>query len=85
MLVSDNPVVQDQGIVLGDDIVAVDQASLDLIRKAPPLPQSKAEGIRLKKGEDILTAIHKKNARVQIKSGEKMGLGKAAYQLIMVK
>lgn len=85
MLVSDNPVVQDQGIVLGDDIVAVEQASLDLIRKAPPLPQSKAEGVKLKKGEDVLTAIHKKNARVQIEFAEKMGLGQTTYRLVAVK
>jgi len=85
MLVSDNPVVQDQGIVLGDDIVAVEQASLDLIKKAPPLPQSKAERIKLKKGEDVLTAIHKKDARVQIQSAEKMGLGKTGYRLVRVK
>lgn len=85
MLVSDNPVVQDQGIVLGDDIVAVEQASLDLIRKAPPLPQSKAEGIKIKKGEDVLTAIHKKDAGLQIEAAEKMGLGVKAYQLIRVR
>ncbi len=82
MLVSDNPVVQDQGIVLGEDIVAVDQASLDLIQKAPPLPQSKAEGIQLKKGEDILTAIHKKDARVQIEAAEKKELGTKTYRLV---
>lgn len=85
MLVSDNPVIQDQGIVLGDDIVAVEQASLDLIRKAPPLPQSKAEGIELKKGQDVLTAIHKKDAALQIETAEKMGLGKTAYQMIAVR
>ncbi|MGB2698451.1 MAG: DUF362 domain-containing protein [Candidatus Zixiibacteriota bacterium] len=85
MLMSDNPVVQDQGIILGDDIVAVDQASMDLIRKAPPLPQSKAEGIRLKRGEDVLTAIHKKDALVQIKSAEKKGLGRKTYSLIEVR
>ncbi len=85
MLMSDNPVVQDQGIVLGDDIVAVEQASLDLIRKAPPLPQSRAEGLKLKKGEDVLTAIHKKDAALQIKSAEKLGLGKTDYHLIAVR
>ncbi len=84
MLVSDNPVVQDQGIVLGDEIVAVEKASLDLIRKAPPLPQSKAEGIKLKKGEDVLTAMHKKDAELQIETAGKMGLGNTAYQIIEV-
>ncbi len=84
MAVSDTPVVQDQGILLGDDIVAIDKASLDLIAKAQPLPQSKAEGIKVEEGSDVLSMIHRKNAKIQIEAAEKMGLGKMAYQLISV-
>jgi uncharacterized Fe-S center protein len=82
MAVSDTPVVQDQGILLGDDIVAIDKASLDLIAKALPLPQSKAEGMKVEKGSDVLSMIHKKDAKIQIKAAEKMELGKSDYQLI---
>lgn len=85
MAVSDTPVVQDQGILLGDDIVAIDKASLDLIAKAQPLPQSKGEGIKVKKDSDVLSMIHRKNAKIQIKAAEKMGLGKSDYQLVKVK
>jgi hypothetical protein len=81
MAVSDNPLIQDQGILIGDDIVAIETATLDLIKKAIPLPQSKAEGIELKKGQDILSALHKKDASVQIKEAEKLGLGKSDYNL----
>jgi len=84
MAVSDTPVVQDQGILLGDDIVAIDKASLDLIAKAQPLPQSKAEGMKVEEGSDVLSMIHKKNAKVQIEAAEKMGLGKMAYELVHV-
>ena len=84
MAVSDTPVVQDQGILLGDDIVAVEKASLDLIAKAQPLPQSKAEGIKVEEGSDILSMINRKNAKIQIEAAEKMGLGKSDYQLVKV-
>jgi len=82
MAVSDTPVVQDQGILLSDDIVAIDKASLDLIAKAQPLPQSKAEGLKIKKGSDVLTALHGKDSKTQIDAAEKMGLGKSDYKLI---
>lgn len=80
MAVSDTPVVQDQGILLGDDIVAIDKASLDLIAKAEPLPQSKGEGIKVKEDSDVLSMIHRKNAKIQIEAAEKMGLGKSNYK-----
>jgi uncharacterized Fe-S center protein len=84
MATSDTPVVQDQGILLGDDIVAIDKASLDLIAKAQPLPQSKAEGMKVEKGSDVFSMIHRKNAKIQIESAEKMGLGKSDYKLIQI-
>jgi len=84
MAVSDTPVVQDQGILLSDDIVAIDKASLDLIAKAQPLPQSKAEGLKIKKGSDVFTMLHGKDSKIQIKTAERMGLGKSDYKLIEV-
>ncbi len=84
MAMSDTPVIQDQGILLSDDIVAIDQASLDLIAAAKPLPQSRAEGLKVKKGSDILSAIHGKDSKTQIKAAAKMGLGKSDYKLIEV-
>jgi len=84
MAMSDTPVVQDQGILLGDDIVAIDKASLDLISKAQPLPQSKAEGMKVEEGSDVLSMINRKNAKIQIEAAEKMGLGKMEYELVCV-
>jgi uncharacterized Fe-S center protein len=81
MAVSDNPLIQDQGILIGDDIVAIETATLDIIKKATPLPQSKAERIELKDEQDILSVLHKKDASVQIKEAEKLGLGKSDYLL----
>ncbi|MGB7063439.1 MAG: DUF362 domain-containing protein [Candidatus Zixiibacteriota bacterium] len=84
MAVSDTPVVQDQGILLSDDIVAIDEASLDLIAKAQALPQSKAEGLKRKKYTDVLSAINEKDSRIQIKAAERTGLGKRDYRLVEV-
>jgi len=84
MAVSDTPVVQDQGILLSDDIVAIDKASLDLIAKAQPLPQSKAEGLKIKKGSDVFTMLHGKDSKIQIETAMRMGLGKSDYKLIEV-
>lgn len=84
MAVSDTPVVQDQGILLSDDIVAIDKASLDLIAQAQPLPQSKAEKLGVKKGSDVLSMLHQKDAKIQIETAEKLGLGESDYRLIEV-
>ncbi len=84
MAMSDTPVVQDQGILLSDNMVAIDQASLDLIAKAKTLPQSAAEGVKIRKGSDILSALHGKDSKIQIKAAEKLGLGKSDYKLIQV-
>jgi uncharacterized Fe-S center protein len=84
MAMSDTPVVQDQGVLLSDDLVAIDQASLDLIAKAEPLPQSRGEGLKVKKGSDVLSMIHGKDSKTQIRAAEKMGLGKRKYQLVVV-
>lgn len=81
MLVTDTPVIQDQGILVSDDIVAIDQATMDIIQKATPLPQSKGEGIDFGKYEDVLSAIHQKGAKIQIKAAEKLGLGSRKYEL----
>jgi uncharacterized Fe-S center protein len=84
MATSDTPVVQDQGILLSDDVVAIDQASLDLIAKAKALPQSAAEGLKIKKGTDVFTLLHGKDSKTQMEAAEKMGLGASSYKLVEV-
>ena len=81
MAVSDTPLIQDQGILIGDDIVAIDAATLEIIQKASPLPQSKAEGLEIPQGSDVLSALHGKDAWIQIKAAEELGLGRREYVL----
>ncbi len=61
-------VLDDIGIVLGKDIVAVEKASFDLINK--------------KAGKDLFKEIHKKSPLEHIKEAEKLNLGNSNYKLI---
>lgn len=81
---ADTPVVQDQGILISDDIVAIEQASMDLIAAASPLPQSAAEDLGLKPGDNVLERIHARPQHLQIEEAERQGLGTRHYELIRI-
>ncbi|MDA8087664.1 MAG: DUF362 domain-containing protein [Nitrospiraceae bacterium] len=81
---TDVPVVQDKGILVSDDLVAVEQASIDMLQGSPPLPESAASDSGLKQGDDILLELHKKDYRVQIEHARKLGLGSPDYELIQI-
>ena len=90
---SDAAVVPDIGIFAGFDPVALDQACIDAVNAAPALAGSMASDKRKKAdGEadgapvDHFGCIHPAtNWRDQISHAEKLGLGKAKYELITVK
>jgi uncharacterized Fe-S center protein len=82
MPIADVPVIQDQGILLSDDIVAVEQASVDMLLKSPPLPQSAAGDKNIACGDDILLKLSEKPYQIQIDASEKLGLGNKRYELI---
>jgi uncharacterized protein len=84
MPVADVPVIQDQGILVSDDLVAIEQASVDMLRKAPPLPQSAAEGLMLAPGSDILGTLNPRPLQLQIDECERLGLGTRSYELVTV-
>lgn len=84
MPVADVPVIQDQGIMISDDLVAVEQASLDMLRSAPPLPQSAADEAQIKPGDDILYTINPRPMHLQVDECERLGLGTKKYELITV-
>jgi uncharacterized Fe-S center protein len=82
MPVADVPVIQDQGILISDDIVAVEQASVDMLVKSPPLPQAASEDKNMAEGDDILFKLSEKPYHLQIEESEKLGLGTREYELI---
>ena len=61
-------VLEDIGILLGKDIVAVEKASFDLINK--------------KAGKDLFEELHKKSPLEHIKEAERLGLGNLNCELI---
>jgi len=76
---SGNPVVQDVGITLSFDPVAIDKASLDLIDKSPIIP-----GATSAKPPDILGKMHHTSCMVQLETAEKLGMGSTKYKLVPV-
>ncbi|MGE5239972.1 MAG: DUF362 domain-containing protein [Chloroflexota bacterium] len=84
MPAADVPVMQDVGIVVSDDIVSVEQASVDMLRASKPLPSSLAVDEKITDGQDILRELHKKPYLLQIEEAERLGLGERKYELIEV-
>ncbi len=82
MPMADVPVIQDKGILVSDDLVAIEQASIDMLRKSAPLPESAAVKEDIGQDGDILFGLHKRNYILQVEEAEKLGLGSRAYELI---
>ncbi len=78
------PVMQDAGILLSDDIVSIEQASVDMLLKSDPLPGSLASEKNAGSGEDILMKIHKKPYILQLEEAERLGLGDRKYELMEI-
>lgn len=77
----DVPVVQDIGVLVGTDPVAIDCASLDLVAKEPTLPSSAAADLKLEPGQDVFSALHLKNPRTALAFCAQAGLGRLDYEL----
>lgn len=84
MPMADTPLVQDQGVLVSFNPVAIDQAAIDFINNAEPLAQSKAADKKIKKGDNILKAVTGKNAQLHIDAACKIGMGNKDYELITI-
>lgn len=84
MPIADTPLVQDQGVMVSFDPVAIDQASLDIINSAEPLAQSKSADKKVKKGDNILKAVTGKDAQLHIDAAYNIGMGSKDYELITI-
>ncbi len=85
MPAADVPVIQDIGILVSDDIVAIEQASVDMLLKENPLPSSLAADEKISPGEDIILSLHKRPYNIQIEEAERIGLGTRKYKLREIK
>jgi len=84
MPMADTPLVQDQGVMVSFDPVAIDQASIDIINSAEPIAQSKAADKNVKKGDNILKAVTGKNAQLHIDAACRLGMGSKEYELTII-
>lgn len=82
---ADVPVIQDQGILVSDDLVSVEKASVDILRRAHPLPQSAASDADIKAGDDVLFSLNKRNFDLQLAEAQRLGLGSPDYELVVLK
>jgi uncharacterized protein len=82
MPVADVPVIQDQGMMISDDLVAIEQASLDMLRASPALPQSAADEAGIKNGDDVMFKINPRPMQIQVDEAERLGLGTKKYELV---
>jgi uncharacterized Fe-S center protein len=81
---ADVPVMQDQGMLVSEDIVAVEQASVDMLLKAPPLPGSAASDREIRDGDDVLRGLSLKPYHIQLEEAERLGMGQRRYELVEV-
>jgi len=77
-------IVPDVGILASDDIVAVDQASMDLIRNEDFLPGSLPEQMKLSPEGHLLQRIWGKDPYMQVEEAAALGLGSRAYKLVEI-
>jgi uncharacterized protein len=76
------PVMQDLGIMVSEDIVSIEQASIDMLLKSSPLPASLASDMKVKDGEDVLFSLHHKPYMIQIEEAVRLKLGSKEYELV---
>lgn len=76
--------VPDVGIVAGRDIVAVEQASLDLIRTENLIPGALPEGWPLGKTGHLFERVHAKDPYVVVEYLAELGHGARDYALVEV-
>ena len=77
--------VPDIGIMAGDDIVAIERASIDAIKVENLIKEGVPAGMELSGHGHLFEQLHGKNPYVQLEKLEEMGLGTQAYDLEIVK
>jgi uncharacterized Fe-S center protein len=77
--------VPDIGVMAGQDIVAVDHASLKAIKVKNVIPGSITPPFKLGKGRHLFERIHAKDPFTQVKALERLGAGSSDYRVVKVK
>ncbi len=81
---SDAAIVRDIGVLASTDPVAIDQASVDLVNKAPANPDSQLKA-NFHPGEDKFRGLYPETDwQIQLDYGQEMGLGNREYELVPI-
>jgi len=84
MDIADVPMIQNVGILMSGDPVAIDAASLDMAADAPLLPGSRADRLIAEgyAGRDPFGAVHLKSSWGHVRHAAELGLGSLDYEVI---
>jgi len=81
---SEPVIVADIGVLASRDPVAIDQASVDLVNAEEALPEAKLASGAEPGGDKFRGVFPKIPWHLQLEWGEKLGLGRRAYELVKV-
>ncbi|MCQ2552923.1 MAG: DUF362 domain-containing protein [Clostridia bacterium] len=78
--------VPDVGMFAGADAIAVDQACIDAINKAPVNPNGKAAACQHEHDHDVFMVVHPSTDYMAgLVHGENIGIGTREYELVTIK
>jgi uncharacterized Fe-S center protein len=82
---NDAAIIPDIGIFASFDPVAIDHACIDAVNAAPPIMTSVMSERELTRKDHFTDIFPTTDWRLQIRHGEKIGLGSSDYELITIK
>ena len=82
MPASDTPIVQDRGIMISGDPVAIDMASIDMINASSALPDSLAGEKAGRERETLLDRLYSIDSSRHVRELASLGAGSMSYQII---
>lgn len=77
--------VPDIGIMMSDDIVAIERASLDSIKTKNLISEGVPQGMELSGKGHLFEQLHGKNPYLQLEKLSEQGLGTQEYELVTVR
>ena len=81
---NDAPIIKNVGIVAGTDLVALDQASVDLVNAEPALAGTRLT-VNTEAGDDKFKGLYPNvEWPIQLDYAERLGLGSRSYELVTV-
>ncbi|MCD6218596.1 DUF362 domain-containing protein [bacterium] len=81
MPMSGVPLVSDIGILAGEDMIAIDWATLDMIGDSKPNPGSMEEHLENSRENDVFAQVNNRDTRKYLEFAEKMGVGTTKYKI----